>query len=215
MSAVVIRPYEPRDRAAVREICCDTADKGGPMESFFPDRELLADLVTRYYTDYEPESALVAERDGRVVGYLTGCLDTARFRRVMAWRIVPVLLCRALVRGTPWHPQVRALLRANVGDWFRGGLRSGVSLADYPAHLHVDLRASARGLGLGRELMTRWLARVRAAGLPGIHAGVDADNTAGCRFFAAMGFAVLDRQPRLRLPDGRRVETVIYGRMLT
>ena len=185
------------------------------MESFFPDREVLADLVTRYYTDYEPQSVCVAERDGQVVGYLTGCLDTARFRRVMIWRIAPILLCKALVRGTLWHPQVRALLRANAGDWLRGGLRSGVSLAEYPAHLHVDLRAEARGLGVGRALMTRWFDQVRAAGLRGIHAGVNADNTDGCRFFEAMGFTVLDRQPRLRLPDGRRVETLIYGRILT
>ena len=215
MSGVAIRPYEPRDRPAVREICCDTADNGGPMESFFPDRELLADLVTRYYTDYEPQSAWVAERDSAVVGYLTGCLDTARFRRVMAWRIVPVLLGKALARGTPWHPQVRALLRANAGDWFRGGLRSGVSLAEYPAHLHVDLLAATRGLGVGRALMARWFDQVRAAGLRGIHAGVNADNTDGCRFFEAMGFTVLDRQSRMRLPDGRQVETLIYGRLLT
>src|SRR3989442_159990 len=46
-----VRLYEPRDRAAVREICCDTADSGEPVETFFPDREGFADVLTRYYTD--------------------------------------------------------------------------------------------------------------------------------------------------------------------
>jgi hypothetical protein len=52
-SQVVIRPSEQRDREAVREICCDTADGGERVESFFPDREVFADLLTLYYTDYE------------------------------------------------------------------------------------------------------------------------------------------------------------------
>ena len=72
MNAVVnIRLYESRDRAAVRRICCETADNGGPVEGFFRDRELVADLVTRYYTDFEPESCWVAE----VAGAMSACSD--------------------------------------------------------------------------------------------------------------------------------------------
>lgn len=208
-AAIIVRPYEARDRAAVREICCDTADCGRPMESFFPDREALADLITRYYTDFEPQSSFVAEQAGRVVGYLTGCLDTARFRRVMALRIVLPALVKAIGRGTLWHLQVRALLRANIGLWLGGALRSGVPLAAYPAHLHINLRAECRGRNVGQELMTRWLAL--AAGR-GMHAGVNADNEGGRRFFEAMGFRLLGRETRMRMPgDGRLVETLLYG----
>lgn len=205
---IVIRPYEPRDRAAVREICCDTADCGRPMESFFPDREALADLVTRYYTDFEPGSSLVAEQDGRVVGYLTGCFDTRRFRRVMAWRIVLPALVGTIGRGTLWHRQVRGLLRANIGLWLGGAMRRRVLLDEFPAHLHINLRAECRGRNVGRELMTRWLALASGRGM---YAGVNSDNEGGRRFFEAMGFRLLGREARMRMPDGRLVETLVYG----
>ena len=95
-----IRPFDPRDRAAVRALACDTADRGEPIGRLFPDRELLADLLTCYYTDEEPDALWVAEDDREVVGYLTGCLRTTRYARLMAQRIVPGSLARALWRGT-------------------------------------------------------------------------------------------------------------------
>ena len=91
---LTIRPYRQADRHAVRAIVCDTAERGGPVERFFHDREVFADLLTRYYTDWEPGSLWVAERDAWVVGYLTGCLDTRRYHRVMAWRIIPMAVLR-------------------------------------------------------------------------------------------------------------------------
>jgi hypothetical protein len=82
-----IRPYQPSDRSAVRQLAYDTADAGRP--SSFPDAALQMDLLTTYYTDHEPESCWITEEDGKVKGYLTGCLDTRKFLR---W-IKPVVNC--------------------------------------------------------------------------------------------------------------------------
>ena len=71
---IIIRKFEDKDRAAVRKICCDTADRGEPIERFFPDREVAADLLTGYYTDYEPSSTFVGEFQAQVV-------DVVQFRR--------------------------------------------------------------------------------------------------------------------------------------
>src|SRR5476651_1918468 len=116
-----IRPYEPKDRAGLRQICCDTADAGQPVERFFPDREVFADLLTNYYTEFEPRSTFVADNGGEVVGYTTGCLDTKHFLRIMKWRIVPAIFFKALLRGTLWHPQTVRLLRTNLGLWLKSG----------------------------------------------------------------------------------------------
>ena len=72
----VIRPYESRDREAVRRVCFETGYMGDPIAWQWRDAESFADLFTSYYTDHEPESATVVEIDGRVVGYLLGCRDT-------------------------------------------------------------------------------------------------------------------------------------------
>jgi GNAT superfamily N-acetyltransferase len=213
---VIVRSYEPPDRSAVREICCDTADSGKPVERFFPDREVFADLLTRYYTDFEPGSTWIAEQAGRVVGYLTGCLDTARFLRLMAWRITPQAVLKALERGTVWHPQTLQLLSVNLSEWLRGGFQRAVPLRDYPAHLHINLRAEARGSRVGQQLMQRFFEQAWAAGVNGVHAGVGGNNDGGQRFFESQGFKELTRGGRFRHPEfpDRISSTIIYGKKL-
>jgi len=211
-----IRPYEPRDRAGLRQICCDTADAGQPVERFFPDREVFADLLANYYTQFEPQSIFVADNGGEVVGYLTGCLDTKRFLSTMKWRIVPVVLVKALLRGTLWHPQTVRLLRANLGLWLKSGHRTGPALGSYPAHLHVNVRQGFRGQRLGQRLATTFCERAREAGVSGVHAGVSAENAKARHFFEQLGFVELQREARFRKPDGSGeiLSTILYGKKL-
>jgi hypothetical protein len=72
-----VRLYRPEDRAAVREIAWRTGFIGESPEWYWRDRQSFEEIWTPYYTDQEPESLLVATRDEQVVGYLTGCVDTA------------------------------------------------------------------------------------------------------------------------------------------
>ncbi|HUI07598.1 MAG TPA: GNAT family N-acetyltransferase [Verrucomicrobiae bacterium] len=211
-----IRRYQPPDRAGLRQICCDTADAGQPVERFFPDREVFGDLLTNYYTEYEPESVFVAENGGEVVGYVTGCLDTKRFVRVMAWRIVPVVLVKALVRGTLWHPQTIRLLRPNLPMWLKSGTRQSPALNDYPAHLHVNVREGFRGQRLGQRLVEAFCERAKAAGVRGVHAGVSAENPRARHFFEELGFVEVQRQQRFRKPGDptHLVETITFGKKL-
>ena len=200
---IIVRPYEPRDRAAVREICCDTADGGEPVERFFPDRDVFADVLTRYYTDFAPATTWVAEQAGRVVGYLTGCMDTRRFLRTMALRIVPAALVKALVHGSLWHKFVRQNLR-------RPHSQRQSLLAEYPAHFHLNLRAGGRGQGTGRQLLEKFLEEARQAGVPGLHAGVSETNVAGRKFFERAGFVALAREDRVRTA-AQPAFTILYG----
>jgi ribosomal protein S18 acetylase RimI-like enzyme len=216
-SAIVIRPYTPQDRAAVRRICCDTADSGQPLEGFFADREVIADLVTRYYTDIAPQCTWVAADGDGVVGYLTGCLDTARAGRTILWRVVPAVFVKAVGRGTFWQRPTRVLLRLNWRDWFRSLFaRSGVSVAEYPAHLHINLTAAARGHGVGRQLVERFYEQMRAAGVRGVHAAVSGANAGGQQFFQALGFIELGRRGRFRQPrtPDRLTPTILYGKQI-
>ena len=74
--AVAVRPYEPRDRAAVRRICHQTGYMGAPADWYWRHAESFADIWTGYYTDCEPGSCFVAVRGDEVVGYLAGCVDS-------------------------------------------------------------------------------------------------------------------------------------------
>ena len=69
-SEYIIRSYQPSDREAVRSLCCQTGFLGEPIDPVYEDRELFADFLTTYYTDHEPESSFVIEKNGELRGYL-------------------------------------------------------------------------------------------------------------------------------------------------
>src|SRR6516162_7813801 len=73
--SVTMRSYRRADRQTIRQICCDTGFLGKPVDAIFQDRELFADLFTKPYLEHEPEWALVAEAEDRVVGYLLGSVS--------------------------------------------------------------------------------------------------------------------------------------------
>lgn len=213
-SVILTRFYQPPDRPAVRRICCDTADKGEPVERFFKDREIFADILTRYYTDVEPESLWVAQADGQVVGYLTGCRDTRRYWRFMSWRIVPAALLRALGRGTFLQRQTWQTLWAGAKTLLAGGLQEGVPLKEYPSHLHINVKKEFRGRDLGRRLMNEFIGEMKKRGSQGVHLVTREDNLSARRFFEQFGFRELARRRVFRLDgEGRQTqESVIYGK---
>ena len=210
---VIVRPYEPRDRDAVRRIACDTANAGRPIETFFSDRELAADLLTVYYTDFEPESAWVADQNGRVAGYLTGCRDTRRSIRCMMWQVAPRALNRAIIRGTTADPAFRRLVRRNMAIWLRGLFQRRISLAAYPGHLHLNLDPAFCGQQIGRRLAVQCLEQFAAWRVRGIHASVREDNEGALRFFERLGFIRLGRRPFLRTEDCL-LYSVVLGKKL-
>lgn len=206
--------YEPKDRAAVREICYATGDAGRPIEAFFPDRELFADLITRYYTDFEPGSSWVAREDGMVAGYLNGCLDTRQFQRMLAWKIVPAAVAGAWQRGTLFRAELGRLLWMNMGIGLRGLFRRQPALQGYPAHLHVNLRSGFRGRNIGHRLVECFLEQARRAGVSGVQAGVREDNAPAIRFLERLGFTRLGRFALFQTAPGNMLFTIVMGRML-
>ena len=52
MDNINIRPYKKEDKWALRTLCCDVADRGGPIEKFSPTGMWLLTMLTSYYTDY-------------------------------------------------------------------------------------------------------------------------------------------------------------------
>ncbi len=211
---MLIRPYEKSDRAAVRDLACATADAGRPLDWLIPDKVFLADILTRYYTDFEPESTLVADVDGRVAGYLNGCRDSRVWGVRMARRIVPAAVALALWRGLIWRPEIRRLLMLNWREYEWHRRSAAPRMEECPAHLHVNVAPGARGSGMGAGLLERFLATLRQAGVPGVRVSVRADNKSGLNFFRRHGFEEAARIPGLRvLPDVRWTSVILTRRL--
>lgn len=189
---LAIRPYQPADRAQVRDICFRTGHMGDPVDWLWADQESFADLFTAYYTDAEPASAFVVEAggDGPVLGYLLGCVDSSR-----SWRLERTYLRHMVRRGLLLRPGTAGVLWRTLTDTARDVAARRVEPSDWeladdrwPAHLHIDLLPAARGHGAGRRLIVQWLDRLRAHNVPGCHLGTFAENTSGIAFFESLGF---------------------------
>ena len=205
---LIVRGYEPDDRAAVRRICHLTGYMGDSAERYWRDEESFADAWSGWYTDHEPESIGIVEIEGRVEGYLLGCRDTRRAANpavVIGKHLIggQHLLVRRGTAGYIWRSFGDIAI-----DAARRRLPPATVIDDrWPAHLHIDLMPVARGRGAGRLLMTRWLDSLRAAGVAGCHLETLAENSAGIAFFEAMGFRREGGQPPvpgLRSPSGTR-----------
>ncbi len=65
-------------------------------------------------------------------------------------------------------------------------------LADYPAHLHIDMLPCIQQKGVGRKLMDSLFAELAHQKVPGLHLGVGSSNTGAVAFYQKVGFTVLE-----------------------
>jgi len=210
LPAVHVRPYRPSDRPAVRRICVETGYLGDPVQWQWRDERSFADLFCGWYTDHAPQTAWVAVRAGRVVGYLLGCADSTAVPDP-----VRALVPQVLRRGLLVRPGTAAVLWRGLADGVslmrRGdGLPEPVLDERWPAHLHIDLLPVARGSGVGARLVRTWLDHLRREGVAGCHLETMAENTAAIGFFERQGFRRHGEPtpvPGLRARDGSRLHT--------
>ncbi len=190
--SVLIRPYSPSDRAAVRHICCETGFSGDPVDPLFCDRDAFADFLTRYYTDWEPESTLIVEDDGQVTGYLTACIRYRYFKAVQLYLftcvIIPKIAFRLLTGR--YNAQSRAFLK-----WIcLKGNRETPAAPKRSAHFHFNLLKDYRRAGIGLRLVVRLKEILRSRGVKRVYGQIQtSDGRRTERVFQHYGFEFYDK----------------------
>lgn len=189
MADFIVRPYQSQDREAIRKIAFDTAFMGEPAEVFFSDREVLADILTVYFTDYEPESLFVAESAGKIIGYLLGAKDSARIRRFFRSGIIWSLVMKILKRGTLGQAKNIRLGLKYLSSYFKREFSTPDFYNDYPAVLHINIATGYRAGGVGAKLIGAFLNYLSEEKVPGVQLATISDQAAG--FFEKQGFKLL------------------------
>ena len=206
-----IRPYRAADREAVRRICAETGFIGNPIDEIFSDREVFADFFTRYYTDHEPESALVTEDDetGEVVGYL---LASVRFRyqafmqvALVLTRLVPKVVGRFLLGR--YNKASRKFIYWVL---FRS-IRETPPVPRRSAHFHVNVLPAYRNKA-GREMILGFFEMASARGVPRIYGQIQTHDDRRTSFFTRYGFRELARRRVTKFQE--HVSTPVYVRTL-
>jgi L-amino acid N-acyltransferase YncA len=109
-------------------------------------------------------------------------------------------------RGYVDGPEVRTSVLASEGgqvlgwqaiDFWQGGF-----------HIGSFVRPGIQARGVGAAMFSSTLVRARAQGIAEIIASIRADNLAGLRFYAKMGFVDFAHEPDFALMDGTRVGRV-------
>ncbi len=186
------KPSTAEDWQKIRETCCRAANDGKGIaterESFF------SELWVGPYEEIIPEWTYLAEVDGVYAGYLTGCPDTRAFLRRKRWWELRLLI-RILLREFDSNQDTRGFVRRLLGREqsperrFPQALRRDLE-SRYPAHLHVNLEAGFRGLGVGYRLIEAYLADLKAFRVPGVHLHCGARPLG---FYQRAGFNLLGR----------------------
>ncbi|MEV7071233.1 GNAT family N-acetyltransferase [Streptomyces sp. NPDC093990] len=194
-STPVIRPYDPRDRAALDEICVRTAHEGGDSRPYYTDPGVFPAAFAAPYAHLEPELAFVLDDGtGAAVGYVVGTADTPRFVAEYRERWLPLVADRyPEPSGPPRTPdeEIVALLH-------RPERMVVPEVADYPAHLHIDLLPAWQGRGYGRALMTTLFRALHERGVAAVHLCMVTANRPARAFYDRLGFheiAVPDAGP--------------------
>ena len=189
---VTIRAYEPRDLEALYDICVVTGAAGRDASPLHNDLKLVGHIYSAPYGVLEPAQAIVAEDEHGVAGYLVGAYDSNAFNAKLERDWWPAL--RAQYANPSFEPTEAD--RARIAAIMHPSSSPAEIVAEYPAHIHMNLRAHLRGQGVGMALLKRWVAQAKADGVKAIHLGASASNAGGIAFWQKGGFLPLQSNDR-------------------
>ncbi|MDM9625041.1 GNAT family N-acetyltransferase [Rhizobium sp. S152] len=187
-----IRKAVHGDAEAILDICVRTADAGHDGRSLYSDHRYPGLIWALPYLTFNPETALVLTRLGKVVGYAVGAVDTASFEAELE---------RA------WWPELRRQFTDKMpsapGDGYvldyirRPEISPSEIVSHYPAHLHINLLPEAQGKRLGTTLLEELLISLKIAGAHGVHLGINHMNEPVADFYRKLGFNEIARLPSI------------------
>jgi ribosomal protein S18 acetylase RimI-like enzyme len=188
-----IRTFTEPDRAALRALFGRVGE--GAPSALWGHEESEAAIYLTPYMDLEPESLFIAFEGDAMVGYLTGCLDGARFPTESERFDRAVKEHRLVFQFQPMRFFIRSMADIAVGRIRGQPTARDFDDARWPSHLHINVLPNVRGAGAAPALMQRWFARLAEAGSPGCHLQTLVENTRAVRFFERMGFTELGSTP--------------------
>jgi hypothetical protein len=187
--AFTIRSYRASDRAAVRQLCCQTGFLGEPIDPVYEDHELFADFLTTYYTDKEPESSFVLDVEGEIRGYLLGSRKPLR-NQFHSFRQNLWLFLRALWRYQRYNQRSRRFIRWMISH----GWREVPAAPRRTPHFHVNLLPDARKVSTTRALISAYLSYLYRCGEKRVYGQiVTFESRRGEKMFERYGFRVMNR----------------------
>ncbi len=211
---VIIRKFLPQDRERLRKISCDTALQGIDRKEVFSDDEILADALTIYYTDYEPQSCFVAVAQNLVVGYIIGTTDVLAMEHINSKKILPRIFSKALGKGIFLNGTNLKFFFYLMKSAVRGEFFMPSFSKKFPAMLHINIDSRYRRQGIGERLIEAYIAYLKGLNVRGVHFGTFSESAKD--FFIRMGFVILYQGKRsyFKPYTNKEVNFYVFGKQL-
>ena len=173
---VTIKPYEPKYKEDVRQVCINT----GPLEAATNPKmhDFILFTYCDYYCEQEPENVFVlVDENDKAQGYCFAALDFKTYKKAFK----------------PYMKKVK-----EIGAEYYLETKGEVLLHElyskkYPAHLHIDINEPFRGNGNGSRMVAAQLENIRSKGAKAIMLVVGASNTRGINFYKKNGFESIQK----------------------
>lgn len=176
MQGTTVVPHDRKYDEALRLICMET---GNSLEADEAQKTFLLSMYCDCYLEQGHAFVLLGEEE-QPQGYIFYAEDYESH----AAQMQPYLE-KLNALGNPLYP---LMAKAEMGGY-------EANAADYPAHLHVDIREAYTGSGNGSKLMEALLAHLRSKGVPGIMLQVAASNERAIKYYRKHGFETLSESP--------------------
>ncbi len=183
---MTIRPFHLSDLGALYDICLRTGNSGKDARKLYGDSEILGHYFAAPYVAFEPELCFILDNHTRPLGYILGTSDSRRYLHWTEQHWFPLLRQR-YARERENFTQKDRYLRELI---LRGYVFKE-ELAEYPAHLHIDILPEGQGRGMGRKLMEAFMAALRKKNTPALHLEVGLSNPGAIAFYRRMGFSTI------------------------
>lgn len=184
-----IRKMEAGDRARIRELCCETGFLGKAIDPVFEDRELFADYLTAYYTDWEPESSFVLTIDGTVYGYLLGSRFPLKQQFYSFFSNISLFL-----RGMFRYPRYNEASKKFVKWILTQAWKEVPQAPSRTPHFHINFLPEARKVAHACGIADAFLQYLYACGEKKVFGQmVVFEERRGTKMFERYGFKVLNK----------------------
>ncbi len=173
-----IRPYENKDRDAVRYVCLFS---DGPEEMSENTQNFLLTTYCDYFIEKESENCFVAtDQNDKAIGYIICTEDYDRFSKCFTNEYIPRIPEEE--KTLHFYAETSAVLQ-------------GKHKKAYPAHFHIDILPEYQRMGIGSKLTDTLISHLKAKGIRGVMLTVSSENKKGIAFYEKYGFSLIEKDP--------------------
>jgi GNAT superfamily N-acetyltransferase len=188
---MILRSMKMDDLDSLYSISIATGLCGGDASKVYADRHLMGHIYSAPYCVLLPEFGVIVEDGTGVAGFAVGAPDTRMWEERLNTEWWPSLQKRYpapdLARQETWSADERRMDMIHHPSPVPQEV-----VAQFPAHMHMNLLPRIQRKGVGRQLFEKWKDLAIDQGVGALHVGVNRRNGRALHFWHALAFEEIE-----------------------